>query len=249
MKRFLFLVLSICLVNQIAEAQDLWKLKRYEVAVGAGPTFFFGDVGGFSNGKNALGLKDITIFQTRTNADITFKYRILNNTNIRFSFSGGGLKATDKRGFNELRGFEASMSFFGPAILGEYYFIKNKLEGSYGFQRRELRNEGFLKSLDFYVLSGIGGMFYSVSGNDKLENNFKGFNSGGFAVVLPIGVGSKYIYSTNIDFGLELGGRYALSDGIDGYTSQYSKHNDVYFYLNFVFIYKFNTKANVLPKR
>ena len=50
---------------------------------------------------------------------------------------------------------------------------------------------------------------------------------------------------------LLLGREFTLADYPDGYTSQYSKHNDVYFYLNFVVIYKINNNIaeNVLSRR
>ena len=243
MKRFFYLFLSFCFVIQIAEAQ-LWTMKKYEVTAGFGPTFFSGDVGGFSHGENALGFKDISFMQTRANLNLGFKYRILENINVRFGLSGGLLKATDKRGSNEARRLEASTTFFEPTILGEYYFVKNKVESSYVFQRRGINRVGFIKSFDVYSLAGIGGMFYSVKGNTKLKNNANGFHSGGFAAAIPIGVGSKYIFSNSIDFGVEVCYRYIFSDYIDGYTSQYSKRNDVYYSLNFVVIYKINTNKD-----
>ena len=35
-------------------------MKRYEVTGGIGTSQFYGDVGGYTNGENAWGLKDIT---------------------------------------------------------------------------------------------------------------------------------------------------------------------------------------------
>ena len=250
-KRFFLFLLPLCLATQVAEAQELWKLRRYEVAAGLGATSFFGDVGGFSNGENALGFRDISILQTRTNIDFSAKYRILYDINARFSFSGGLLKATDERGSNEGREFEAATTFYAPTLLGEYYLIKNRLENSYGFLRNGIKHTNFFGALDIYVFSGIGGMFYSVKGNEKLESHAN-FRSGGFAVVLPVGIGSNYILTRDLNLGLELSGRYALSDYIDGYTSQYSRHNDVYLYLNVVITYKINVNSvgeNILSRR
>ena len=243
MKRALILFFTICFISQSAEAQ-LWKMNKYELSAGFGPTFFFGDVGGFSNGENSLGFKDLTSLQTRANADLSFKYRISQDISARLSLSGGFLKATDRRGSNNWRHFNAAITYFSPTLLGEYYFFKNRLENNYRFHRTgEIRGAiTFFRSLDMYAFTGIGGMLYSVKGNDELENNPRGFNSGGFTAVIPIGLGAKYVYSPSVDFGVEISGRYALSDGIDGYTSQFSKHNDVYYSLNFVVIYKFNTK-------
>ncbi|MBI5009153.1 MAG: hypothetical protein HZB98_05800, partial [Bacteroidia bacterium] len=190
MKRSLLILILFCLMGQLTEAQ-LWKLKRYELSGGLGPTFFFGDVGGYTQGENILGIKDMSFLQTRINAEVSFKYRITQTVNARFSFSGGMLKATDDRGSNEERGYEASTAFFEPAIFGEYYFIKNRSENSYLFVSSGKRFFSTLfKSLDFYVFTGVGGMAYTVSGNSALESN-PNFNSGGFTAVIPVGVGTN----------------------------------------------------------
>jgi hypothetical protein len=246
MKRSLLILILFSVLSQLSEAQ-LWKLKRYELSGGLGPTFFFGDVGGYTQGENILGIKDATFLQTRINGDISFKYRISQTVNARMSISGGLLKATDERGSNEERGYEASTAFFEPALIGEYYFIKNRSENSYLFVSSGKRFFSTLfKSLDFFVFTGVGGMMYTVSGNDALESDPK-FNSGGFTAVIPVGVGTNLVYSPNFNFGVEFGGRYAFSDYLDGYTSQYSSSNDVYYFLNFVVTYKVKTGKNGWP--
>lgn len=247
MKRPLLILLLFCLISQFSGAQ-LWKLKRYEAGIGLGPTFFFGDVGGFSQGDNILGLKDVTFKQMRINFDLSIKYRITQTLNARFSLSGGMLKATDIRGSNEGREFEASMIYFQPALIGEYYFIKNKSENSYIFVSSGKRFfKTLISSLDFYAFTGIGGMAYTVEGNDALVNNINGFESGGFTPVIPGGIGTSLIYSPYLNFGIELGARYTFTDYLDGYTSQYSSANDVYYFLNFVVSYKVKTGKKGLP--
>ena len=247
MKRSVLTLLLFCLIFSFANAQDpIWKLKRYEAMVGFGPSFFFGDVGGFSQTKNLLGFRDLTLMQTRFNFNANMKYRIAQQFNIRFSLTSGFFHATDQRGSNENRGFESSTIFVEPALIGEFYFIKNKAENSYLFTKGQ--NTGFiglLKSLDFYVFSGIGGLGYSVRGNSVMEKYI--VNPGGFTAVIPVGVGSTLIYSPNFNFGLELTGRYSFSDNLDGYTSQYSSSNDVYYFLNFTITYKLKSGPNGWP--
>ena len=71
------------------------------------------------------------------------------------------------------RDYEASTSIFEPALIGEYYFIKNKAENSYLFNKG--RGKGlirFIKSLDFYAFTGIGGLSYSIEPNDKLAESW-----------------------------------------------------------------------------
>jgi hypothetical protein len=245
MKRFFLATLLFCLIVSYADAQ-IWKLKRYEAVVGIGPSFFFGDIGGYSQTKNILGLKDLTIHQVRYNFDANFKYRITQTFNVRLSLATGSLHATDVRGSNENRNFEASTLFIEPALLGEFYFIKNKAENSYLFTKGKSGLIGLIKSLDFYVFTGIGGIGYSVRGNSKFES--AGVTQGSFAAVIPVGIGGTLIYSPNFNFGFEIGGRYSFSDYLDGYSPpQYSLSNDVYYFFNFTITYKLKSGANGLP--
>ncbi|HEX7492987.1 MAG TPA: hypothetical protein VF346_02115 [Bacteroidales bacterium] len=222
-------------------------MRRYEATAGLGPSFFFGDIGGYSQTKNILGLKDITILQTRFDFNANFKYRLTQDINLRLSLTSGFLQATDVRGSNEGRGFEASTLIIEPALIGEYYFIKNKAENSYLFSKgKKTGFIGFIQSLDFYAFTGIGGLGYSVKGNARLENY--GIKNGGFTAVIPVGIGSTLIYSPNFNFGVEVSGRYSFSDYLDGYSNiQYSRSNDVYYFLNFTITYKLKTGANGWP--
>jgi hypothetical protein len=249
MKRSILIILLISFLYILSEDQSeaqLWRLKRYEAVVGFGPSVFFGDIGGYSHGDNILGLKDMSFLQTRFDLNLSLKYRLNQNFNARLSLTSGFLRATDARGSNEGRGFEAFITIFEPALIGEWYFIKNRAENSYLFIKgRGYGLRGFFQSLDFYAFAGIGGLSYSVRGNDALEAH--GYDTGGFTGVIPGGLGSTLIYSPNINFGVELGARYAFSDYLDGYTSQYSSSNDVYYFLNFTFTYKLKTGPKGLP--
>jgi hypothetical protein len=245
MKRFFVALMLFCFIVSSADAQ-IWKLKRYEAVVGIGSSFFFGDIGGYSKSKNILGFKDLTLHQTRFNFNANFKYRLTQQLNARLSLSTGSFHATDVRGSNENRGFEASTLFIEPVLLGEFYFIKNKAENSWLFTQGESGLIEILKSLDFYVFTGVGGIGYSISGNPKFEEI--GFKSGGFSAVIPGGIGGTLIFSPNFNFGFEFSGRYAFSDNLDGYNPpQYSTSNDVYYFLNFTITYKLKTGANGLP--
>jgi hypothetical protein len=224
----------------------MWKFKRYEASIGIGPSSFYGDIGGYSQSKNVLGLRDITLKQIRFDVSGNFKYRITQEFSVRLCLSTGLLQATDKRGSNEGRGFKASTFFVESDLIAEYYFIKNKAESSYLFTKGQ--HPGFItfiKKLDFYALTGIGGVGYTVKGNNRLETF--GMHHGGFAGVIPVGLGSTLIYSPNINFGVEFTARYSLSDYIDGYTSQYSNSNDVYYFFNFTVSYKMRTGPKGWP--
>jgi hypothetical protein len=246
MKRSVLILLLFCFTISLTEAQ-IWKLKRYEATAGFGPSFFFGDIGGYSQTKNILGLRDITFLQTRFNFNANLKYRLRQDVSLRFSLTSGFLHATDVRGSNEGRSFESSTLIIEPAFIGEYYFLKNMAENSYLFTKgRKTGFIGLIKSLDFYVFTGLGGLGYSVKGNTRLENF--GIKPGGFTAVIPVGIGGTLIYSPNFNFGVEIAGRYSFSDYLDGYSNiQYSRSNDVYYFLNFTITYKLKTGAYGWP--
>lgn len=246
MKKFLFLLVFLSFISMASDAQ-LWKLRRYEAVASIGTTQFYGDIGGFSKGENLMGLKDISFKQTRFNFTASFKYRIIDVASVRLNLAFGGFRATDAKGSNESRGFEAVTTFFEPTVMGEYYFVKNKSENS--FLRLKDSRKGLnalIPALDIYTFAGFGGLAYKVNPNDKLAPRVT--ESKGFTPVIPIGVGLNLFYTSNISLGMEFGARFTFSDNIDGYSSIYSKSNDVYHFLNFTLTYKINTGYNGLPK-
>ncbi len=249
MKRACIVIFLFCFLVPLSEAQ-LWKMKRYEITGGIGPSFFFGDVGGFSKTKNILGFRDLSFLQTRFDANLSFKYRITQDVNVRLSLSYALLNASDDRGSNESRGYESSISLLEPALIGEYYLIKNNAENSYLFSKGQ---KGFLKgileSLDVYVFTGIGGATYKVTANDKLiaRQSLDKLVLSGFSPVIPVGIGSTIAYTPNFSMGAELTGRYTFKDDLDGFTSPTSSSNDVYYFLNFTVTYKMKTNKNGFP--
>ena len=246
MKRSLFVVVVFCFAVQISDAQ-LWKLRRWEAQLGIGPSFAFPDVGGFSIGDNILGFRDISYRQTRFDINGNLRYRLGRTSNLRLSTTYGMLHSTDSRGSNETRAREASTHLFEPALLFEYYFIKNKYESSYLFLKGKSL-WALLSSLDFYAFSGLGGVSFNVKDNGvPINPSIEELKSSGFSLVVPGGIGATLVYSPNFNFGLEFSGRWSNTDFLDGYTSVYSKVNDVYYFLNFTVTYKLKTTAKGLP--
>lgn len=245
MRKILLAIVPFVFVSFAANAQ-LWKLKRYEVIASLGTTQFYGDIGGYSKGKNLLGIKDFSFRQTRYNATAAFKYRIQSDVSLRLNLAFGAFHSTDSRGSNESRGFESVTSFFEPALLGEYYFIKNNGENSF-LQLKDSRRgfQALFPALDVYVFGGFGGLSYKVKPNDKLAPFVT--NPSGFTPVIPLGVGVNLFYSSIFSLGVELSGMVTFSDNIDGYSSIYSKSNDMYHFLNFTLTYKIRTGDNGMP--
>lgn len=260
-KRLILVCFVVLLTAPFVSAQ-LWKMKRYEASAGIGTSQFYGDIGGFSLGENAIGFKDITFRQTRFNVNGSFRYFITDNIAARLSLSYVMLHATDVRGSNELRNYEAVTSLFEPVLAGEYYFVRNRERNSFLFQtyrgRSRNRLKDFFRSIDLYALTGIGGAAFSVSGNDILEQRWirnPEQKSKGFTAVIPVGVGAKLTIDPNILIGVELNGRYSFSDFLDGYDpdvppqpdTDLSRRKDVYHTFSVTFNYRIKTARNGLP--
>jgi hypothetical protein len=246
MKNLLF-ILTLVFLSPAADAQ-LWKLRRIEVSGGIGTTQFFGDIGGYSNTKNILGLKDFTFLHTRFNVNANVRYRITSDMSVRVNFAGGLFHSTDEKGSNIRRGFKENTLFFEPSVIGEYYFIKNKAENNFTFLKgKNTLFKSVIKSLDFYAFAGAGGLLYNVKPNAVLSPLASA--TGGFTMVVPVGIGVTVIYSANTDFGIEFGGRFSFSDNIDGYTSAKSQANDIYHLLNFTITHKIKTRGKGLRSR
>jgi len=245
MKRIFIVICILCFLGGSSYGQ-LWKTKRYEAVAGIGTTSFFGDIGGFSQTENILGLKDLSFLQTRFNIGGSLRYRITQNFSTRLSLYSGMFHATDRRGSNEEREMAANTTFFEPDLIAEFCFIKSQMENSYLFSKgRRTRFRSIISSLDIYAFGGIGGLAYSVKGNEELVAH--GMKNGGFTAVIPAGIGVNLLITPDYNLGLELGGRYSFSDYLDGYTSQYSRANDVYYFFNVTFTYKLLTGRNGLP--
>ena len=244
MRRSLLVLVLFCFAVQLSDAQ-LWKMRRWEAQAGGGLSFSFSDVGGFTQGKNLLGLKDLNYRLTRFDVTGNLRYRLSRTANTRVSLTYVMLHSTDTRGSNEGRQFESLTHLFEPSMIFEYYFVKNKYESSFLF----LKGKSLwtlLSSLDLYAFAGVGGAAYKVNANDLLTQQAQ--KSSGFTGVIPAGIGATLIYTPNLNFGIELGGRYTFTDYLDGYHSeQFSKANDVYYLLNFTVTYKLKTSAKGWP--
>ncbi len=245
MRKAVFIIMFFCFLTQLAEAQ-LWKMRRHELVGGLGTAQLVGDIGGFNKDDSPYGLKNILISQTRFQFNGGMRYRVTQDVNVRFSLTYARFHSDDKKGSNPERALESVTTLFEPALIGEYYFVKNKAESSYLFSRGQ-RNSigGIFRSMDFYAFAGIGAAAFSVEGNDKLKAMNQ--KTGGFTAVFPVGVGTSFILSPDLNFGVDLGLRYPLTDHLEGYSSTYSKSNDFYYFINFSIIYKMKTGPNGLP--
>jgi hypothetical protein len=236
MKKTLIIIIELIFLLTAANAQ-LSNQRKYEFTFGTGLTQFFGDLGGYSNGQNNSGLKDLTFKNTGFNINLNSRYWISGNVAARLSLALGSLHSTDIRGSNENRRYESTTLFFEPAVIGEYYFIRNKGENNCLLMKLKGENPRSLFSLfNLYAFAGFGGLQYTAMPNDNLQPYLS--HTSGFTVVIPGGFGFSMNYSNYVSFGFEFGVRYPFSDNLDGYAPPDSRFNDIYQFLNFTFTYK-----------
>jgi hypothetical protein len=242
MKKLLIICIAFCILSPKVNAQ-LWKLRRIEVSGSIGTTQLYGDIGGYPNKDNVLGIKDFTLNNTRFNINTSIRYRFTEDISVRANFMGGMFYSTDAGSSQESRGLQSTTTFFEPSLIAEYYVIKNKAENSFLFMKGKKSSlRSFFGSIDIYVFTGFGGIVYNVKPNDALAAQ-KTITSG-FAGVVPLGVGVSMINSPDLSFGIEFAGRFALTDYLDGFTSSSSTANDIYHTLNFTVTYKIKKKSN-----
>ncbi|UCG27322.1 MAG: outer membrane beta-barrel protein [Bacteroidales bacterium] len=244
MKRILFLVLAISVITSVTLRAQAWKIRRYEGIVGIGTSNYFGDIGGYSKGENILGIKDLSISRTRPSFYLGARYKLYEVLALKLNFTFGFLSGSDANKQNDARNLEFSATIFEPSIQVEYSFLKEKASQSY-LMMKGSGVRPFNSNISVYVFLGLGGGFFSPKAKENLEN-FE-FDYSKATLVVPMGLGLKYGLSPKWSIGFDLGGRLTTTDYLDGYTSSYSKSNDVYYFGVINFVYKMRTTRSGWP--
>lgn len=240
MKRNIVFLLAFTFVLQVGNSQ-LWKLRRVELTAGAGLTHFSGDIGGYPRSESLLGLRNLSLKQTGLDLSAGIRYRLLVDLSVRANVAFGYFHASDAHGAYKSRDYASTTAFLEPAILGEFYILRNKLENSYLFVRgKRDANHSFFSSVDLYVFAGIGAIYYDATPNPVLFP--LATERTGLAPVIPVGIGAARNTMGNKNFGIEAGARYVFSDEIEGFAPPGSNSNDMYYCLNFVMTWKVKTR-------
>jgi len=229
-------ILLLLLVLPGAMGQN-WKYRRIEIVPALGSTFFFSDIGGYPPSNNLYGLRDLLSGESNIYFGAGVRYRFTKKINGRISFSRYTLKANDLNGYNPGRAFACTTTLFEPALLGEYYIFRNKSENAPKFHNtKKDRYRKIFRIFDVYVYSGIAAAVYTVEANDELASNLD--ISKGKTLVIPAGLGTMGVLSPALSLGVEMSMRYGFSDTLDGFTSDFSTSDDIYYSLGFTLTYK-----------
>lgn len=219
---------------------QLWKLRRAELMISPGLNHFFGDLGGYPSGENALGFRDVSPQQVGMNIGMGLRYRLTEKLSSKVILNTGMFHSSDAHGHYVRRGYEETTFFVESELTGEYYFIRNKVDNNYLFIKNKRSSRfRFIEYIDFYGFAGIGAISYNARPNSKLFPYATGRT--GFYPVIPAGIGAIKNFPGGRSFGIEIGGRYAFSDEIDDFAPPTSKSNDIYYFLNITFNWKLKT--------
>ncbi len=243
---FIIISLILFLISSTDTSAQRWKLRRYEVSAGLGTVNFFGDIGGTADDDNLIGFKDIQLKYTRPSLFMGAAYRLREDMNIRMKLIFGLIAGDDHNSRNDGRNFAFTSTIFEPSLQFEYYLIpeSKSYTSSAIFNRRGMVNN--YAQISVYAFAGIGGILSNPKPLKDYVNVFED-NFSKFGLAFPLGLGLRYSVDSQWSIGFEFGRRFTLTDYIDGYTSQFSKHKDIYYVSSFTAIYKLRTDRRGLP--
>jgi hypothetical protein len=245
---FPIILLIVFSLPQEGNAQR-WKMKRYEATFGVGFLNYFGDIGGAATSDNWFGIKDLSIKHTRPSLYLGARYKIRENMGLKLNLMYGFIAGDDEGSKNNDRGFKFTSGLFEPSIQYEYSLIseEKRYKSSALFNKSGMVNN--YSQINLYLYAGIGGVFFNPKPNDALKNAFHYDPDHSKAgIVMPLGVGLKYVINQYWSIGGEFGIRLTTTDYLDGYSHpDFSKANDLY-YLGFINgIYRIRTSKSGVP--
>lgn len=219
-----------------ADAQ-LWKLSNKEIYGGLGTSHYFGDIGG-ANSSSSFNPADLDIASTRPSVTLGMRYRFAERFAARGNFGFGMLHSSDVGSVNENRNYAFKTILLEMSGQLMFSITEEKQVISYSAMNMRQGLRKFNARPHIYAFAGIGGAYFSPKALDDLEGSGRFDNSSSIALSFPVGLGIRYPFSPRTWVGFELGGRITTSDYIDGFTSQYSSSNDVYYFSQFFVSYK-----------
>jgi hypothetical protein len=244
-KQFVFLIVVLAILPSLSNAQ-LWKLRRYEASVSLCTSNIYCDIGGSADANNLYGLKDIQVLHTRPSLGIGARYKLNQSMSLKLNLITGFVSGNDKNSRNETRNFSFTSLIFEPSVQYEFYIFPEKktISPAATFYRGGMINN--FGKLYPYVFVGAGGIYSNpkLNRNDVpyIQNKFPKFG-----LSFPLGIGFKFSVTSKVSAGFEFGRRFTTTDYIEGYSSQFSKANDIYDFGMFSAIYKIPTDRRGRP--
>lgn len=253
MKKVLSILLLALLTITAANAQR-WMLQRYRLYIGLTNINYFGDIGGASTESSFLGLADLDFSYSKPAIYLGALYKYQENIDFKLNLYYGSIFGMDDNSLNQARQLKFSTTIFEPSLQVNYIFFMQKRHGGSGriFSRRGMLNS--FEKFEAAIFGGVGAAIFNPSAEFidgrpiTSRNGGVEFSSGASAtMVVPLGLSLNYIVNNSWELGLEVGGRLSLSDYIDGFSSQYSSSNDVYYFSTLSMIYRIKSDRRGRP--
>jgi len=243
MKRILtlFLFLSITFFGY----SQTRSFKRYEVFYGVSVFQYFGDVGGTADKSSLFGLKDISLMANRPGFNFGATYKLAEGLYVQATNTFGLIAQKDEGSRNSNRGFSFRSIVNELSVQGVFFIIPEKKNYYYSIMSMRGGLKKINQPLSLYAFAGVGGLYYKVKAKENLVGSPRFVGDKTFTLAIPVGLGLKFAYSPDLSFSMELGARITQSDYLDGVTSPYSKHNDMYYLLNFRVLYRISKVKDI----
>ncbi len=243
-KWWIFILLLAFMLPENADAQR-WKLRRYEGVIGLSTSHPFMDIAG-----SAEGLKSFHWQGTRPNITAGLRFKILENLSVGTDLSYlmfGGIDLEDRLSVHSFMTHS-----FEHVLTVQFDFInQGKPLGSTSavYNRRGMVNN--FTGIGAYIFAGFGGiMTKSIardSNNEIVEDDQFFNNNLNYGIVFPMGLGIDYALNSYWSISFEVGGRFTLSDLLDGYATPFSEYDDRYILTCFKAKYKIRNDRRGLP--
>ena len=211
-----------------------WKRYRHEFRFGLGPATFMGDLGGqIGPGKHFI--QDFDIQSTRFMFQLGYKYIIHPYFSVRGEITMGMLSGDDKHSANDIRrnrNLNFKTFLFELAVMGEFYPLKERVSHLYrvsgvkGKKKSVIVNPyifGGIAFIGFNPKGELNGQWYALQplGTEGQELNGRPNKYSRVNVAFPLGIGVKFGIDNNWSVGIELSGRYTLTDYLDDVSGSY----------------------------
>jgi hypothetical protein len=224
-----------------------WKLRRYEANLYLAATSFHGDIG--------LAHKPLLNNLNGIRPDLGFigKFKIIEDLTVSLDLGYLMYGGKDKEGSSHGRVYSFTTHAFQHTIRAEYYLLGEgrRFQSFAMYNRRGLINN--YNELYLYAFAGAGGVLTKPKVKDLNNGGEEPLDNPGYdnklrwAPVFPVGVGITFSVDPRWSLGAEIGYMFALTDYLDGYSSQWSQYNDSYYLTSVKAIYKIRSDKEGRP--
>lgn len=197
------------------------KGPLFEVNGGVGVTPVFADIGDLSLGPALTA---------------GFRYRMGDHLSLKLSVHSAIFLGDDLGTENKDRGLDYMTIIAEPSVQFEYTFFKEKKASN---RHGKMTTRPKVRP---YIFVGGGGVYFmpEVGGDDLSEvtTDYKKFS-----MAIVGGAGFLHHFQPHLLWGVELGGRYLMTDYLDGFSPGSSQSNDLYNFMTINLVYRWRYSA------